>query len=314
MGVVRIQAELRRLGHRAAPPPSGRPCAPTLSRRYVAFVIELQTRRVHLPGITRHPTSQRATRPQPRRPGHPDPALDQAPRTDQRIPAGSTKDQFSASSRVLDHYRSPGRRVAWAGTADPGTAVRFDPADLGPPTPAPAQVFAIGLNYAEHAAESDFAVPDQFPPVFTKFRTALSGPRTTVVPRLIEGLSRVTPLLPGDIIFCGTPPGVGVGHDPKRFFQPGEELVSHVEYIGELQQKFAAALPAGSGPILPFTDNSSLLPGRDDPCGDASPLPGSIKEEKTVNASAPSDIDHHRRAEPAGDRRVLPGRRFAGAQ
>jgi 2,4-didehydro-3-deoxy-L-rhamnonate hydrolase len=61
------------------------------------------------------------------------------------------------------------------------------------------------------------------------------------VPRLIEGLSRVTPLLPGDIIFCGTPSGVGVGREPKRFLQPGEELVSHVEGVGELRQKFVSA-------------------------------------------------------------------------
>ena len=34
------------------------------------------------------------------------------------------------------------------------------------------------------------------------------------VPALIEGLSTVTPLLPGDIIFCGTPAGVGQGRNP----------------------------------------------------------------------------------------------------
>ena len=238
--------------------------------------------------------------------------------------------------------------AVWAADADLTGAVPFDPADLGAPTPAPAQVFAIGLNYAEHAAESKIDVPDRFPPVFTKFRTALSGPVTTValpaggttdwevelvvvvgrraervsaedawshvagltvgqdlsertgqlsgpapqfsfakshpgfaplgpwvvtpdeftdpddlelgcsvdgetvqhgrtsdllfgVPALIEGLSRVTPLLPGDIVFTGTPSGVGMGRDPQRFLRPGEVLTSYVTGIGELRQTFVSA-------------------------------------------------------------------------
>jgi len=58
------------------------------------------------------------------------------------------------------------------------------------------------------------------------------------VPELIAGLSRITCLLPGDIIFCGTPPAVGQNRTPPRFLQPGEQLVSHITGIGELRQTF----------------------------------------------------------------------------
>ena len=55
---------------------------------------------------------------------------------------------------------------------------------------------------------------------------------------MIEGLSAVTPLLPGDLVFTGTPPGVGAGRTPPRFLRPGEVLTSHIDGIGELRQTF----------------------------------------------------------------------------
>ena len=56
------------------------------------------------------------------------------------------------------------------------------------------------------------------------------------VPALVAYLSSVLPLLPGDLIFTGTPSGVGWARDPQRFLQPGDELVTYVEGIGELRQ------------------------------------------------------------------------------
>jgi putative transposase len=98
-GVVRIQGELRRLGHRVAactirknlhahwiPPAAHRDeawrtflrthtatilatdllfhvdCADTLRRPHVAFVIKIRSHRLHLLGITDHPTAARATK------------------------------------------------------------------------------------------------------------------------------------------------------------------------------------------------------------------------------------------------------------
>jgi 2-keto-4-pentenoate hydratase/2-oxohepta-3-ene-1,7-dioic acid hydratase in catechol pathway len=239
--------------------------------------------------------------------------------------------------------------TAWAQALSGSDAdVAVDRSRLGSPSPAPRQIFAIGLNYSEHAKESGFDAPDQLPPVFTKFVSALTGPDTTVVlpeggntdwevelvaiigkeaanvsasdawgyvaglsigqdiservsqlrgpapqfglgksfpgfapvgpwlvtpdefsnpddlelgcsldgeelqkgrtsdlifsiPALIQGLSATVTLLPGDIIFTGTPSGVGVGRKPQRFIQPGQTLVSRIEGIGEITQTFIAA-------------------------------------------------------------------------
>jgi 2-keto-4-pentenoate hydratase/2-oxohepta-3-ene-1,7-dioic acid hydratase in catechol pathway len=58
------------------------------------------------------------------------------------------------------------------------------------------------------------------------------------VPALIAQLSAVLPLLPGDVIFTGTPAGVGMGRSPQRYLKPGEVLSSSIEGIGELRQTF----------------------------------------------------------------------------
>lgn len=234
-----------------------------------------------------------------------------------------------------------GQRLAAHPAAEP-----FTPEQAGPPSPAPRQVFAVALNYVNHAAESGFKPPEN-PLFFPKYVSAFSGPVSEVelpegkvdwecelvavisrtchrvdpaeawscvagltcgqdiservlqrsgpapqyglaksypgfapsgpvlvtpdelsdpddlaigcevngqpmqsartsdmifpVPALVSYLSRVVTLLPGDVIFTGTPPGVGMGRDPQVFLQPGDRLRSHVEGIGELRQTFVAA-------------------------------------------------------------------------
>jgi 2-keto-4-pentenoate hydratase/2-oxohepta-3-ene-1,7-dioic acid hydratase in catechol pathway len=52
------------------------------------------------------------------------------------------------------------------------------------------------------------------------------------VPAIISYLSTIVELLPGDVIFTGTPGGVGMSHKPPRFLRPGDVLTSTIEGIG----------------------------------------------------------------------------------
>ena len=232
----------------------------------------------------------------------------------------------------------------WARTVQLPEGDEFQPGELGPPAPEPRQVFAIGLNYRDHAAESGYDVPADLT-VFTKFPTSFTGPYGEIalpaggktdwevelvavlgrraervstadawdyiagltigqdlserdlqtrgqapqfslaksftgfspsgpwlvtidefedpadleigcllngepvqdartrdmiysLPELVSRLSHVLPLLPGDVIFTGTPAGVGFSRDPQRFLAPGDELVSYVKGIGEMRHRF----------------------------------------------------------------------------
>lgn len=55
------------------------------------------------------------------------------------------------------------------------------------------------------------------------------------VPRLVAELSAVLPLLPGDVIFTGTPAGVGMARQPARYLRPGQVLESWVDGVGRLR-------------------------------------------------------------------------------
>lgn len=57
------------------------------------------------------------------------------------------------------------------------------------------------------------------------------------VPHLIAQLSAVLPLLPGDVIFTGTPAGVGIVRKPPQFLQPGDTLETWIEGIGTIRNR-----------------------------------------------------------------------------
>jgi 2-keto-4-pentenoate hydratase/2-oxohepta-3-ene-1,7-dioic acid hydratase in catechol pathway len=253
--------------------------------------------------------------------------------------------RFSAA--VQSVYEQWDDFCGWAMDFRGPAAFTIEPDQLGPPVPRPPQVFGIGLNYRDHAAEAGLALPER-PVVFTKFPACVTGPRGAIIrpagsvdfeaelvavigrraervpagqawhyiagltagqdlserelqnagpppqqyslgksfagfapigpalvtadefadpddvglgclvngqkmqhgrsgdmifsiPQLVEFLSGVLPLLPGDLIFTGTPAGIGWARKPPVLLQAGDELVTWADGIGEMRHHFVTA-------------------------------------------------------------------------
>ncbi|MEV0408827.1 fumarylacetoacetate hydrolase family protein [Actinoallomurus sp. NPDC050550] len=138
---------------------------------------------------------------------------------------------------------------AWSHIA--GLAVGQDISERVVQLAGPAPQFSLGKSYPGFAPIGPWLVtPEEFDdPDDLELRCTINGEEVQKgrtrdlifsVPTLIARLSAVLPLLPGDVIFTGTPAGVGLGRDPQRWLAPGDELVSTVEGIGELRQTFVA--------------------------------------------------------------------------
>lgn len=59
------------------------------------------------------------------------------------------------------------------------------------------------------------------------------------IPTLIETISRVMTLEPGDLIATGTCAGVGIGFTPPKYLQPGDKVAITIEPIGTLENPVA---------------------------------------------------------------------------
>jgi len=60
------------------------------------------------------------------------------------------------------------------------------------------------------------------------------------IPELVAHLSSVMTLETGDVVSTGTPPGVGFARKPPRFLRPGDDVVVHVQGLGELRNPVVA--------------------------------------------------------------------------
>ena len=122
--------------------------------------------------------------------------------------------------------------------------------------PPPGRQFSLGKSYPGFGPVGPWLVtPDEFDdPDDLELGCSINGEQVQLgrtgelifgVSELIEELSRVTLLLPGDLIFTGTPSGVGVGRTPPRWLGPGDVLTSFIQGIGEMRHRFVAAGPRG---------------------------------------------------------------------
>ena len=57
------------------------------------------------------------------------------------------------------------------------------------------------------------------------------------LPQLVAELSAILPLFPGDVIFTGTPSGVGAVRRPPIFLKPGQVIESWIEGIGSMRNQ-----------------------------------------------------------------------------
>lgn len=86
------------------------------------------------------------------------------------LAAGGYADALSVISAGLEAVDKP--------AADP--SYKLSEVRLRAPLANPPRLFAIGLNYREHAIESKMAFPE-FPVVFFKLQTAIIGPGENIV-------------------------------------------------------------------------------------------------------------------------------------
>jgi 2,4-didehydro-3-deoxy-L-rhamnonate hydrolase len=59
------------------------------------------------------------------------------------------------------------------------------------------------------------------------------------VPTLVSYVSQFMTLLPGDVISTGTPAGVGLGHNPPLYLEPGDVVECGIEGLGTSRQHIA---------------------------------------------------------------------------
>lgn len=67
---------------------------------------------------------------------------------------------------------------------------------------------------------------------------------------VVSYASTIMTLRPGDLIFTGTPDGVGAARTPPVFIQDGQVVTTRIEGLGEMVNTFVAEKPGGHNQVL----------------------------------------------------------------
>ncbi len=111
--------------------------------------------------------------------------------------------------------------------------------------------FLAGKSFAESGAFGPWMVTsDEIPdPSKLTLETRLNGQVVqhtttdlliTPIPALIEYISTVMPLAPGDVIVTGTPGGVGAKRTPPLWMKPGDVAEVEISGVGVLRNRIVA--------------------------------------------------------------------------
>ncbi|HEY5111837.1 MAG TPA: fumarylacetoacetate hydrolase family protein [Acidimicrobiales bacterium] len=69
----------------------------------------------------------------------------------------------------------------------------------------------------------------------TEYQNSTTSDMVFSVAEVVSYLSSIVELRPGDLIFTGSPHGVGQGHTPPVFLKPGDRVVTEIERLGRIE-------------------------------------------------------------------------------
>lgn len=176
------------------------------------------------------------------------------PHTDLPLPTGTVDWEVELVVILGRPAREVPAARAWDAVA--GVTVGQDFSERTLQLGGPAKQFSLGKSYPGFGPTGPVLVtPEELPDRDDLWLECLVNGETVQddrtasmifpVPELVARLSRICELYPGDLIFSGTPGGMGMTRTPPRYLSVGDEVRSRIEGIGEIRSICTTTTTAG---------------------------------------------------------------------